>query len=179
MSQVPNKKEAFVQSFCRRVVPNARPQYVQLRPVVSEPVNECFSIVPEQVASHGGKQHIGWAIWVWPKVLIEAEFHTVWKSPDGGLVDITPKPVPLERILFVKDPGRQYEGVQVNNIRQPLNDDAQTLRFIELADAVFVELNHGDLADYHGHVEPTPRLMEIMHEMEQLQMALAERYGMP
>lgn len=156
MSQIPNKKDAFVRSFCRRVVANGRPQYVQLRPAVSEPVNECFSIVSAQVAAYGGTRQIGWAIWVWPKVLIEAEFHAVWKRPDGRLVDITPKPEPFERILFVKDSAREYEGIQIDNIRQPLNDDPRTLRFVELANAVFVELNHGHLADYHGEVEATP-----------------------
>ncbi len=49
---------------------------VPLHPLANKPLNECFSIVPEHIEKHGGSQVIGWAVWEWPKVLIEAEFQS-------------------------------------------------------------------------------------------------------
>lgn len=179
MVRVPGKNDRVVQAFCRRLVVGGRSQYVPVRPVVGEPVDECFTIVPKQVAAHGGEQHIGWAIWIWPGVFIEAEFHAIWKRPDGRLVDVTRKARQCSRVLFLKDPSREYEGVQVDNIRRALNNDPQTLRFIELAHARFLETNRGDLADYHGTIklESHPRLWEILDEMHELEHALVAKYG--
>ena len=43
---------------------------------------------------------MGWRIWEWYGVMIEAEFHTIWESSDGILHDITPAPQEIGRTLF-------------------------------------------------------------------------------
>lgn len=58
----PNILDPKVVSFCESVVPGGEPGYVQHAPLTGKPVKECFSIVPEHVRTHGGKQVIGWAI---------------------------------------------------------------------------------------------------------------------
>lgn len=57
----------------------------------------------EKVRHDGGAIVFGWTIWEWPKVMLTAEFHAVWESPDGDLIDITPKPQRETSIIFVPD----------------------------------------------------------------------------
>ena len=144
----------YVLKFCSSVVPDATPVYVTCRPLPDAPVNDCFPIVDRQVASAGGESVIGWAVWEWPKVFIEAEFHAVWKQPDGSLLDIAPKVMPIPRILFIPDPQRVYRGRQVANVRRPLCNDKAVKRFCELSTLIFKELNAGALADVHGGAPP-------------------------
>jgi hypothetical protein len=151
---------------------------------MDKPLNECFSIIPKHVTRYGGKQCIGWAVWeLWRKILIQAEFHTIWKSPDGVLMDLTPKILPVENILFVEDPRRQYEGVSVDNIRQPLTRDRRVIRLCELYRDRFTEMNQGDLANQYGMVklpaDVADRVRKIEDEVLKLEHELMEVYGQP
>jgi hypothetical protein len=167
----------YVVSFCRSIVAEPQPIYVPVRTVPGAPKDDCFSIVPQHISRHGGEQIIGWTIWEWPRVYIEAEFHTVWQQPDGTVVDLTPKIVPMPRILFLPDPRRSYKGRQVDNIRKPLNHDPAIKRFCELATLMHDEQNRGDLADYHGPIMFTERMQRIDTERQQLGLLLQRRYG--
>ena len=69
----------------------APPVYVKVQPESGAIVSECFPNVERKVLSSGGKMLCGWQIWEWPNVMIEAEFHAIWQSPEGDWVDITPK----------------------------------------------------------------------------------------
>ena len=64
----------------------------------------CSDGVTEKIKAEGGEHAYGWTIWEWPKVLWTAEFHDVWRSPTGNLIDITPKPGNETKILFLHDP---------------------------------------------------------------------------
>jgi hypothetical protein len=55
--------------------------------------------------------------------VIEGEFHAVWSSPQGRLLDVTPKPDGETRILFLPDNKRVYRNEPVDNIRLALSDD--------------------------------------------------------
>src|SRR5690349_8251863 len=52
----------------------------------------CVDGVREKVNRNGGGIVFGWIIWEWPGVMLESEFHSVWRTPAGELLDITPKP---------------------------------------------------------------------------------------
>ena len=173
----PKLIKPYVISFCRSIVTEPQPVYVSVRPLADAPENECFSILPRHVSQHGGEQVIGWAIWEWPRVYIEAEFHAVWSQPDGSLIDPTPKIAPIPRILFLPDPRRTYNGRQVDNIRKPLDRDPTIKRFCELATLMHNEQNRGELADYHGPIVFTERMQRIQQEQRQLGMLLQRRYG--
>jgi hypothetical protein len=164
-------------SFCRSIVREPEPIYVPVRPLNGAPANECFSIVPQHIAAHGGDQVIGWTIWEWPRVLIEAEFHCVWRQANGMLLDITPKPFPMPRILFLSDPVRRYQGRQVDNIRKPLDRDPAIKRFCQLSAKYHRAINEGEFADYHGPIMLSEEATREEIEREQLQMLLVRRYG--
>lgn len=141
-----------VLDFCRFVEPNSDPLYLAVEPAPQAEVNDCYTAVEEMVRQQGGTVCYGWQIWEWPLVMIEAEFHSVWRDPSGVLHDITPKIPPIPRILFLPDPTRQYEGRQVNNIRRALQDGPEVLEFFTACDTEFEFMNRGARADQHGQV---------------------------
>jgi len=62
----------------------------------------CHNNVLEQIRRAGGKRVNGWMIWDNGK-FVEGEFHSVWESPDGQLVDLTPRADREAEILFLPD----------------------------------------------------------------------------
>jgi hypothetical protein len=156
MAFPPKLIKPYVVSFCRSVVAKPEPRYVPLEPIESAEPDSCFELVPSHVAKNGGAMSIGWSVWEWPQVFIEAEFHAIWVCPDGREVDITPKKIPQRRILFLPDPHRMYEQFQRDNIRKPLCRDKDVTRMIEIARLMHAELNAGELKHYHGTVVKSP-----------------------
>jgi hypothetical protein len=155
--------------------------YVPVNTVTGAAPDDCFRVVGDHVRNAGGEMVLGWAIWEWPRVFIEAEFHAVWKRADGALLDVTPKRQPIRRILFLLDMRRKYEGRQVDNVRHPLSQDASVRRFCELGTKYHRALNQGDLANLHGTIrfegEAARQLHLIERERADLQFKLAQKYG--
>jgi hypothetical protein len=124
--------------LCREINPNQEAIFIPVVPDSNFPVNECFFNVRSKVEKEGGQLQYGWAIWLWPDVLLEAEFHAVWVSTSGALTDITPKEDGAPRILFLPDDSRQFDFNschQVDNIRKALfPEDPQTAEMITLAE---------------------------------------------
>lgn len=86
---------------------------------------------------------------------MEAEFHAVWASPTGELIDVTPKNRQVCRVLFLPDNHLVYSGRQVNNVRRPLSADPCVTEYFATFDAEFELLNRGARADQHGEIELT------------------------
>lgn len=166
--------------LCKRIVSSGLPVSVPHLPLAGKPQLECFQTVAEYVAGHGGESVIGWAIWEVPGVYIEAEFHSVWRTSDGVLHDLTPRPIPLDSILFLPDPDREYRGRQVDNVRQPLVHDRDVFRYLYLATRIFELTNAGPLADQHGEISLPPKAAKeywkVMDEFGKLQARLDRRY---
>ena len=97
----------------------------------------CFENSQAKAENSGGTVVLGWTIWEYPCVMIEGEFHAVWRSPDGDLVDVTPRLDGEERILFVPDPAQRYEGLMVDNIRMSLSADPAVLELIAANEEIF------------------------------------------
>lgn len=143
----------YVVSLCNELAPGATPLAVNCDPQHDAKANDCFALVDSFVQSRGGERVIGWALWEMPNVLLEAEFHAVWRRPtDGVLVDLNPRSLHFPHVHFLPDPSRPYEGRQVNNVRRPLCNDAKVKQFIYLKNRQFELANAGDLANYLGVV---------------------------
>jgi hypothetical protein len=124
----PNSVTPKIQELCRSINPQMEPYYVDVRPDGVAVGGECFPNVAAKIARDGGELITGWAIWDWPRVMVEAEFHGNWMSPTGDVIDITPKPV--GRILFLPDRSRKYEGKRIDNVRLAAFDDKNIHDFI-------------------------------------------------
>jgi len=106
----------------------------------------------------------GWKIHEIKRVWLEAEFHAIWKRKDNQLIDITIKPAPVEKILFVPDSLKKYEGYQVQGIFKALKKTKDIMRFIKLANSYYQETNKGDLK-YSKDLIMTPKAIQIHQEM--------------
>lgn len=141
--------------FCRSIVRDGRPEYLLIEAGRDDEPIECISNVRRRITAVGGEPAYGWAIWEWHGVMIEAEFHTVWRDGKGALHDVTPRPAPIQRVLFLPDPELNDSGRQINNIRRSLIDDPRVQEFINANDAQFELMNRGERADQLGKVEIT------------------------
>ena len=120
-----------VQQFCNYFSLGEEAVWVPVDPRADSTFGDCFKDVERQVSEKGGDIVYGWIVWEWPRILIEGEFHAVWKSPVGKLIDLTTKPDGEQRIVFVPDPQRSYEGRQRDNLRLALWDHNLVHEFIE------------------------------------------------
>lgn len=172
-----------VKEFCAEISPNHEPLTVFCSPQIQSPSNECFALVDEKIEESGGKQVIGWAIWEKPGVFIEAEFHAVWETMEGDLLDLNPRPPQfnIESILFVPDADKKYTGRQIDNIRKPLVADPDVVRFLYLAKKRFQLFNRGDRAYQHGEIRLRNReakeYQRISLEARRLNQKINKRYG--
>ena len=128
------------------ILSDARPFYVPVIPDPSSKVNECFVNVPEKIAKDGGESIVGWTLRK-ETMLMSAEFHSIWKSPTGKLLDITPREdAPTSRILFVSAPEKVYEGKWVNNIDLNISENPLMDDYIACREAIFNITNRGERA---------------------------------
>jgi hypothetical protein len=148
----PRKIHPAIVSLAQAIAPGSAPGFVRCEPTVGLPRNECFGIVRRRVQEAGGSAVIGWTIWEWPTILIEAEFHAVWQSTEGELVDLAPHDPPETRVLFLPDPNRTYQGRQVDNVRRPLQQRPEIVELIRIHGALFELMNKGDRAAMHGAI---------------------------
>lgn len=132
----PARIDAPMRRLIDTVTPGGQAHYLPVRPTPDATVNGCFSNVRAKVARDGGRRLCGWQLWEWPGVLVEAEFHAVWLSPGGEMVEITPKPHGEDAILFVPDERRDYHGEVVDNVRIALHDDQLVEHFIRVSRAI-------------------------------------------
>lgn len=85
---------------------------------------DCFNNCAAYVAAHGGSTVLGWAIWERAGAYLEAEHHSVVRTLDGKLIDVTPHDGETH-ILFVPDASASFNGkVARGNHRFALTPDA-------------------------------------------------------
>jgi len=170
---VPSLTDERILSFCRQVSPGQQPIYVEHQPLAGQPLRECFSIVPQHIAANGGQQHFGWAVIEIQNLWIEAEFHTIWQSEDGRVIDLSPREIPLDKILFFPDPKRQYEGRQVQSFYHPLTDKPSVKKYLQLTAEFFEAMNEGDLANVVRGKVRSPRALKIKKEIDKAMYLIA------
>lgn len=180
MHAVPSLNDIHVIAFCAEVVAGGCAVEVPCLPRLDRPQRECFPIVEETISLHGGTMLTGWAIWEWPKLFIEAEFHAVWSNSEGELLDITPRSLFSTHIVFLPDSSVNYDGRQIDNVRKPLVKDHDLTRFLFIFRRQFELLNKGDLAFQHGPISlPQKSLKELrglQKEGARLERRLHNRY---
>ncbi len=125
-----------VMELCSGIVPDAGPGYVPVEVQGWALPGECFPNVGRMVREQGGQQVNGWAIWQWANVLVEAEAHSVWRSPEGKLVDITPHDNGEKEILFLHDAGMAYPGQKIGNVRLAITGSPLAAELVDIGNAI-------------------------------------------
>ena len=156
-----------VEKLVEKLNCNTEPVYVDCYPEEGEEIVNCFSIVEKRVQKSGGSLVLGWAIWK-GMLLVEAEFHAVWKTSEGNLRDISPRIIFPKQILFVPDPKAKYEGKQVDNVRINIVGNKVVDDFIKVWEARFKLQNKGDRAYQYGddvkYDKVEKRALEMLQE---------------
>jgi hypothetical protein len=155
-----------LRALIEELVPGGQPVYVDVQPLEGAPANECFPLVEEMARRHGGELLVGWSLWEFPTLFVEAEFHGVWRMADGRLMDPAPKQESTQRVLFLHDPHRSYTGAQVNNERRAVRSDPLLKAYFRTFDAEFELLNRGERATQHGMVSLLDDEAQEMHDIQ-------------
>jgi hypothetical protein len=135
-----------IQKLCKEVAGSAEARFIPVRTDSEAGALSAFDAVARKVGQDGGSMQPGWAIWQCADALIEAEFHAVWRSPDGDLVDVAARLGGEQTILFVEDARRSDTGAAVDSERRALRRDPLIEDFITLGRKQFLLL-HGDADD--------------------------------
>lgn len=153
MPRVPTRVTPRIRELSVKAAGEAgEPFFLDVRPDPSAQVLDCFAAVDAKVAASRGSVEHGWRIWEEPGLFAEAEFHAVWRSPSGQLVDVTPAQIPVETVLFKPDPTQVYVGRQVNNVRVALTTNPAIDDLFAAFDAQYEFLNRGSRAEQHGEI---------------------------
>tara|TARA_R110002096_G_scaffold212352_5_gene399835 strand:- start:6496 stop:7002 length:507 start_codon:yes stop_codon:yes gene_type:complete len=106
---------------------------VEVQPKSWAKTGDCIPNVKNLCAKKQGTMLLGWCLWEWPSVFVEAEFHAVWQAPYGTLNDPTPNEWREGKIQFVHDPdaAEPRDYAYPDNILEPLSDDPIVVDFVE------------------------------------------------
>jgi hypothetical protein len=111
-------------------------KFSKITQFVSEPDN-CHLNVWRHIKAAGGAPQHGWVVAQdKTKSFVEGIFHTVWKAPDGRLMDVTPRKDLEKRLLFVPDFERRIVLTQYDS--QPALHTFDNVRMLQ--DALWTPL---------------------------------------
>lgn len=119
-------------NLCHTLRPSEDPILVPAYPFDNMRINQCFHNVSSVVDIIGGRLITGWVIWQWDNILVEAEAHAIWESPDNQLIDVTPHISAEKQILFLPDDTVVYTGTPIPSHRQALTNSPLVAELITL-----------------------------------------------
>jgi hypothetical protein len=175
-TSTPAQIDHEVLEFCSSINPDSSPIYVKVAPKEFARPKECFYNVRTAIESFGGECAYGWIIWLWPNVFIEAEHHSVWKTPSGRLLDITPKADGERKIVFLQANSATYDfeaDLQLDSVRKPLVEDPDVEQWSKLAaDSFSIKKSNrrGNI------INVTPELLLVDRQRLVLLQQLQNRY---
>ena len=172
MLTTPTKMFSQLAIIRERLALIAAPIFISVHPRTDSQPDECIQDVTQQVNDHGGEIVYGWIIWLWPRVMAEAQFHAVWRDPAGDLLDVSYKQDAETRILFITDPTLIDDGQSIDNCRVPIANHSLVHEFIavsELFQKRFVE-TYG--AHFTGEVVLTGELATLYARRKKIEATL-------
>lgn len=91
-----------ISQFAQELGGVSEPEYVEVHPQPFARISMCYANCFLAQQLFGGQPILGFRIWSTNDVMLTAEHHCVLQQADGRLVDVTPDPIALKRILFVR-----------------------------------------------------------------------------
>jgi hypothetical protein len=129
-STTPDSVNENVKKLVEKLGLKTEPVFVPVKDTDGHKKSDCFYNVRRKIEKEGGDILYGWNVWEYPEKLIEGEFHAVWVSPNGNLIDITPKVDGETEILFIPAPGMNYNGEAPDNVRVALSNSFEVQEII-------------------------------------------------
>lgn len=163
----PREITSKILNLCNEINPNELPVWVPIRTMKNALPSECFPNVENKIKKDGGEIQYGWAIWEWENVMIEAEFHAVWRSPEGRLICVSPHEYD-DRICFLPDNSKVFNRIdRVDNIRKSLRSEPIVDEFIKVCIALYAEkerLTKGQFDVVKMQITPELRDLARQHQ---------------
>lgn len=125
---------SILDAFCCEINPQAKYIRVPVIPELEASNGNCSKNVLAKVAKSGGQLITGWDISWECDGLIEAEWHSVWQSPDGELVDITPRNDNQRESIFIPEPGEAFPLNFIPNLRLAIQDTPRSRALFKLSE---------------------------------------------
>ncbi len=120
-----------IKRLCKRLVADGLPRFVPVLAASSAKANAAHENVEDTIRVNGGVHVPGWLIWEMRGVLLNAERYACWRSAEGDLIDVSPKPDGEKRILFLEGP-EPWDGSRVCPVTSALVEDEPVLEYIRL-----------------------------------------------
>lgn len=169
----PTRVTQHVRRLKKQISNSLEPILVPVSPRHSSKPRDCFADVAEQIQELGGTIQYGWTVWEWPEVLIEGEFHGIWRSPTGELVDVSQKPDGEKQIMFIPDTKRIFLEKPLDNIRLPIGKDWRIKRFIELHEKFYkLKCEAGKDIPFGHQIPVSSEMQKIWDESAKLEKEL-------
>ncbi len=127
--------------------------WVEVVPRHDSVLDDCYMDVERQVKECGGALVYGWQVWEWPNVMIEAEFHAIWQTPEGKFIDVTKKRDGETRIVFIPDPTRKYEQKQIDNLRLALWNHSLVHEYISTCEKIHRHFDENRVSELASNVD--------------------------
>jgi hypothetical protein len=121
LQTTPEKITPEVLDFCKTLGPED-PFYVKGVIPGWAKHQQCYANVLQAINRAGGKMILGWKIWEFPNMWLEAEHHAIWQHPDGPIADITPQLEGETVLLFCLGADQTYKGQNVSSVRCALRE---------------------------------------------------------
>jgi hypothetical protein len=96
-----------VRAFIHIYSLEAKPVYLRYKNFGYGP-DWCHVSAKHRALKHEGRRVHGWAIWQFNGLAL-GDFHSVWETREGELVDVTPPKFGADRVLFVRDDSCKIE----------------------------------------------------------------------
>jgi len=122
MVTTPTKITKEIRNNCAQISSH-RPLFLSVTPMENATELRCWSNVLGLIKQKGGRGLTGWIYWA-SKWGWETQFHVVWESPQGQIIDPTPARNGERTILFLPDPTPLLElEVQIKEGARISEDD--------------------------------------------------------
>lgn len=162
----PKEENQFVKKLLDKINSEFEPEQVSVKiEEYSERLN-CFKNVDRKVELDGGKVHYGWVIYH-TNILSEAERHAVWENENEELIDITPREIDFNQIMFVSDNNFEYHGQIIDNYRVNITKNKVVDHFIKVCETLSKFYSLGTRKD-DWELEIEPHVGKIIYEYEDL-----------
>lgn len=120
-----------IKRLCKKLVADGMPGFVPVLAAPSAKPNAAFENVQDTIHVNGGEHAAGWLIWEMRGVLLNAERYVCWRSPDGDVIDVSPKPDGEKRILFLEGL-EPWDGSRVCPTTYALVDDEPVKDYLKI-----------------------------------------------
>ncbi len=140
----PDRDNDNIKKLLSKLGIESKPMIVDIVPESDAENGNCFVNALRKVEDEGGEVIYGWQFCEYP-YMIEAEFHAIWKAPNGKIVDITPSLDPnVKQILFAIDESRAFHGESIDNARLNITLNELVDDIIRVEEARFRFMNLGE-----------------------------------